>query len=307
MRKRCAAYTHNDMTTDLISEINTSTTGIRLALWMGRHLPQQSGYRIAALLAEIAATRRNSKLVRAIRLNQSVVLGEVEESRTVTEQVRRVLRNQSRYLFDFYHLLNRPDAVVDKVGIDPQLTKALADAKKQQRGLLLLTAHTSAYDLAGLSLAYRGLKPLVLGVPNPPKSYQRQNRLRSERGLLTLPMRIEALQRARAQLQAGGLVVTGLDRPHPGVRHHPRFFNRPSNLPVAYVRLALKTGARVHFVACRDLPAGAYEINCSEAIEFSPRPQPADEMLVNAEAALQQAEVFIQHDPTQWMMFFPVW
>lgn len=295
------------MKIDLITKISMSNTGIRMALWMGEKLPAGIVYRIASLLASAAATRRNSKLMRAIRHNQSVILNQAENSKAVALQAKRIVKNQSRYLSDFYHLLNQPSKVVEKMHFSPRLTEVLANARSSQRGLLLLTTHTSAFDLAGLSFAYHGLQPLVLGVPNPPKSYLWQNRLRNERGLLTLPMSISALGQARERLQTGGLVVTGLDRPLPDAKHHPRFFDRPSDLPVAYVRLALRADARVHVVGCRDMPDGSYQIECSEEVVFEAKPQSDIELIENAEAALRQAQSIIQHDPTLWMMFFPVW
>ena len=120
-------------------------------------------------------------------------------------------------------------------------------------------------------------------------------------------MSFHSMQLARERLQAGGTVLTGIDRPNPGSNYFPQFFGIPTELPVAYIKLALKTKARVFVTAFQSLPDRTYEIDASDEIPMISQSNPKAELEENATRVLQVAEGFIRLNPASWAMFYPVW
>jgi lauroyl/myristoyl acyltransferase len=122
-----------------------------------------------------------------------------------------------------------------------------------------------------------------------------------------VPLNMEALQNARKRLQGGGTVLTGIDRPIGESDHEPKFFGRKAPLPVAYVKLAQKTNARVFVLGFQTMVDGTIVVDVSPQVEFDNCDNSDKELVCNAEKVLKIAEQFIRIDPNQWMMFLPVW
>ena len=178
---------------------------------------------------------------------------------------------------------------------------------EQKQGTLMLMPHLSGFNLGGLHLAHRGFKFLTLAIPHPNKGYAWQNKLRNDRGMEVLPMNMESMQLARQRLQSGGTVLTGIDRPINETDYEPHFFGRKAPVPVAYIKLALRTNARVFVIGFQTLKDKTIIVDVSPQIELERREQAHEELVVNAEKVLKIAEEFIKLDPSQWMMFLPVW
>jgi lauroyl/myristoyl acyltransferase len=266
----------------------SSTLGTALTLALSQGLPPFIGYPVASLISYIAANQVMSPVKQAIRLNQWVAHDGKLNRKELRKAVRQVFQQQGRALYDFYHNLDRPKEVRRLVKLTPKFTSLVEDCKEARQGTLLLIPHLSGFNIGGLLLEQMGFHFLTLSIPNPPRDYQWQNRIRNDRGMEVLPMSISSLHLARERLQAGGTVLTGIDRPHPESGYTPLFFGRPAALPVAYIKLALRTGARD-------------QIMLEKIIE------PREEMLVNAQKVLKIAEAFIRLDPHQWAMFNPLW
>lgn len=270
-------------------------------------LPQVVGYPIADMLGHMAANDVMSPGHRAVRLNQWVAHGGNISPRRLRQVVRCVYYNQARAVYDFYHFLNRPEDVRRLVSLTPQFQQMMEEAMQEKQGTLLLIAHTAGFNLGGLLLPLLGYKFLSLAIANPSRGYRWQNQLRNEHGMEVVPMSVSSWTRARERLQAGGMVQTGVDRPQGEVKYSPMFFGRPAALPVAYTKLALTTGARVFVAGFNTNPDRTCVVDVSEQVQMEKRDDPHEEMLVNAEKVLREVEKFIRKDPSQWMMFLPVW
>lgn len=269
--------------------------------------PPFIGYRLADLIAHFSANDVMSPGHRAMRVNQWVAHGGKISPRRLRQVVRQAYYNQGRAIYDFYHYLNHPDKVRRLVSLTPRFQQMMDEAKQEKQGTLLLIAHTAGFNLGGLLLPLLGFKFLSLAIANPSRGYRWQNELRNEHGMEVVPMSVSNWQLARERLQAGGTVQTGVDRPMGEVKYSPTFFGRPSALPVAYTKLALTTGARVFVAGFHTNPDRTCVIDASEQVYMEKRDDPHEEMIVNAEKVLHEVEKFICHDPTQWVMFFPVW
>jgi KDO2-lipid IV(A) lauroyltransferase len=109
------------------------------------------------------------------------------------------------------------------------------------------------------------------------------------------------------RLQAGEIVVTGIDRPMEDLKYRPRFFDRPAQLPVHYVQIALAAKVPILLMASFRQPDGRYELVSSDFITLHNQPDRRSELMENAERILELAENIILNAPEQWTMFHPIW
>jgi lauroyl/myristoyl acyltransferase len=292
-----------------ISDSTTQTLGTASILALSQGLPPFIGHPVAALVAYFLGNRVLSPTFRAIMVNQWVANDCKFHARELRQAIRRVYQQQGRSLYDFYHNLDRPTEISRLAEISDKFRTLIEACKsgRRKKGTLLLMPHLAGFNVSGFRLVQLGFKFLTLAVPNPNRGYLWQNQLRNERGMEVLPMNMEALQLARQRLQSGGVVLTGVDRPHHESVYAPKFFGRPAALPVAYVKLALKTDAEVVLVNFHTQKNGISTADVSDPLTLERLPDPHEELVVNAENILKVIEGFIRADPTQWMMFLPVW
>lgn len=287
----------------------SQTLGTAAILALSQGLPNFIGHPVAAAISYLAGNRVFSPTFRAISLNQWIAHDGKLSSRQLRQAIRKVYQNQGKALYDFYHNLDRPDEIRKFVKLSPSFEKMMHECMSGElnQGTLMLMPHLSGFNIGGLYLAQIGFKFLTLAIPNPNKGYAWQNKLRNDRGMEVVPLSMEAMQHARQRLQSGGTVATGIDRPLDGSDHEPKFFGRKAALPVAYVKLALKTNARVFVLGFQTLADGTIVVDVSPQVEFEHREDTHDELVFNAEKVLKIAEQHIRLDPSQWMMFLPVW
>jgi KDO2-lipid IV(A) lauroyltransferase len=289
-----------------LQAIVTSAFGMGIALFLGAMVPSRLGYAIARLLAQRVARRKDDPTVRAVRLNQWVVRG-MPNAAELDSSVEQVFQSQGLFLFDFYHNLRRPKKILQMVQFSPAFKKLLEQCSTGSHPALFVSPHVGPIDLAGYAIALHGLPVQLLSYPQVNSGYAWQNLLRRRQGLNITPISQSSLTQARILLQHGGTVLTGLDRPNPGSGYSPRFFGRPAELPVFYVRLALKTSVPVYVVTVCALPDGKYLMDCSEPVIMRPYTDAHTEIVSNAERILEIGARFIAQHPDQWSMFYPVW
>ncbi len=287
----------------------TQTLGTALVLALSQGLPPSIGHPVAAAISYVIGNRFWSPTFRAICLNQWVAHDGKLKPKELRQEIRKVYQNQGRALYDFYHNLDRPSEINKLVSLSPDFQKMMNECMSGElkQGTMMLMPHLSGFNLGGLYLAQLGFKFLTLAIPNPNRGYAWQNKLRNDRGMEVRPMDIESMQLARKRLQNGGTVLTGIDRPVEQGGYNPLFFGKPASLPVAYVKLALKTGARVFGIGFRTLRDHSSVVDVSPQIELEPRKDAHEELTINAQKILKVIEEFIRVDPSEWMMFLPVW
>lgn len=289
-----------------LQSIVNSALGMSIALFIGGVVPRRLGYAVAHRFAHRISHRKEDPLVRAVRLNQWVVR-RMPEKTELDACVEQVFQNQGRFLFDFYHNLHRPKKVRRMVRFSPGFQTLLERCRSGSHPALFVSPHVGPIDLAGYAIALAGLPVQLLSYPRVNSGYAWQNLLRRQQGLNITPLSPSALTQARIRLQQGGTVLTGMDRPNPGVGYAPRFFGFPAELPVFYIRLALKTGVPVFVLAVSADAAGSYLLEVSEVIIMKSHADPRVEVISNAERVLEVAARFIARHPEQWSMFYPVW
>jgi len=290
-----------------LQSIINSRIGIGLILAIGKLIPPKLGFKLADWVAKKIASRKDSQMVRALRANQWIVTGENLSSKELDVQVLNTFRHIAHVQYDLYHNLDNHQATLERMVLCPKLVGILNSRKNGAEGTLILAPHLSNFDLAGRAMALNGFDIQVLSYPQPHGGYQWQNRLRKEVGIDVSPMSTESLRRAKARLNAGGLVISGLERPLPETNYHPKFFGYPAPVPVFYVRLALQTRCAMMIIACVGTPEEDYVLECSDLIYLKTFKDPTQEIESNAEKVLKAAEPFIRAHPEQWAMSYPVW
>ncbi len=282
----------------------SSRFGLKVAAGIGRAAPPTFGHRIAATAARFAVGDSERALVQAVRANQWVASGCTLLGDALDERSRATIEHMARCVYDYYHLLDRPERLKLAVEPTPQVAEWLERGARGE-SLIFAAPHLSNFDLVGRALALGGMQAQVLSVPDPTNAYQTQNDVRRDVGLDMTPLSLATIKTAEERLNHGGIVITGIDRPAPGVRRHPRFFGRPTELPVVHVRLAMRTGATMLAFLIRLRDDGVYEV---DAREVSLERGAGDEATTaNAEAVLAIAEEAIRANPQQWAMPHAVW
>ena len=165
----------------------------------------------------------------------------------------------------------------------------------------------SNFDLVFQMGGLAGIQAIALTLPELSAGYQKQLEMRVRKGMHVIQASVGNIKHAIDHLKAGGMVITGIDRPDPRYIYRPKFFNRPAAVPIHHVFLALKARVPVLVGATIKRADGKYHFMFSEPIEMQTYPDRQTEILLNAERILKEAEEFILRDPSQWSMTFPVW
>lgn len=289
------------------SVLSTEAFGTGLAILFSQLVPRFLGYPVAYFIGWLVSLFPNGVAYKAVKLNQWIVSGKTLTRRGLKKAVRRVFRNQGFALYDFYHAFDRPDEIRWLAKFTPAFEKLIEECNRREHPTMIVFPHLSGFNLGGLRLAQELKQALTLSYPNPTRGYRWQNKLRNDRGMEVVPFTIEALGEARRRLLDGGTVLTGVDRTLDESRHHPVFFGYPTNLPVAYIQLAMKTNARLFVAGFITLEDHSLIIDISEQVVLESHPDAERELEMNAEKVLRIAEEFIRKDPSQWMMFYPAW
>jgi lauroyl/myristoyl acyltransferase len=279
--------------------------GIGTALIISRIFPRKFGHWVAGNIATLLVNRKSLQFVPALRSNQWVVSRQALSESDLDHRVKVVFKNTAKCLFDFYHFLNRPDEIIKRVTIHPEVNRYFDPITRCNA--VFVAAHLSNFDFLGQALGTLGYTFQILSYPDPGGGYQWQNKLRMKTGHIITPTSISSLRQARNRLREGGNVLTGLDRPVDGLKYRPMFFGHPASLPVAYTHLAVQAGVPVVVVSAITKPDGDYYLYASDPIQMVSQNDPYRESIRNTEAVLEVAEEIISKYPEQWSMFYPVW
>jgi len=294
-----------------LQNIINSRLGIAFALFMGRLVPAWAGHPLVNSLADLISARKSSQIVKAARANQWVVSRGQLSGTELDDAVQETFRNQARSLYDFYHHMDEPPEKQKILVLDQVITDLYESSLEGKEGKLIVGIHMSNFDFAMQTVFKAGKKrggsALALTLPELPGGYQWQTQIRRMSGVDIVPTTVSSMRAAVIRLHQGGNVIMGIDRPVLDGRHHPRFFGRPSALPVAHISLALR--AKVPIIVGTTLrhPDGTYHLQISKPISMVTHPDHQVEIIRNAEAILEVAESFISQAPTQWAIFYPVW
>ena len=290
-----------------IQQILNSPFAVKLAFFIGRIIPPGIGYPICNSIGEWIASRRDSKVTHAVRVNQWVARGANLEKEALDQVVQETLRNNARDLYTFYHYMHDPNAMQRMININPKARQWVERFEFAERGLVIVGLHLSNFDFVLQSLCRQGFKPMILTISDPKGGRRVEYELRKKTGLNMVPASVNTLRQAIKHLQQGGMVLAGMDHPVVNPKYQPRFFARPASLPTHYISLALKAHVPVVIMAASQQTDGIYHVLSSEPMEMERDFDRRREIICNAERILKQAEDFIRLAPQQWNVPWPIW
>jgi len=275
---------------------------------LSKHVPPSIGHAVGGLIAG-AINWLKPDVYWIVLANLRQVVGEQADERRLHQLVRQVFHNTARNNYDLWHLVSRgQEAIKRAVHLPSGVWSHLNQARQRGRGTVIVGTHTGNFDLGVLALAAHGLNIQVLGLADPPGGgFDLMDRMRARMGVHLTSINVGALREAINRLRAGGVVLTGVDRPVNDKGPWVEFFGHPAPLPTGPVRLALKTNAII-------LVGGAYrDAQVGTVVRFSP---PLEMMRVgtsqenlrfNLRRVTARLEEMIRPFPAQWGMFVPVW
>lgn len=279
---------------------------VRLGMALAQVLPHHAAYGLAAWLARLMRARR-WRMFAVLRANLAhLPLGRPDDE--LDAMAERAVALALRTYYETLRAVSRgeaPQGVSLKRGELP--AQGLPGWQGRGPGLVVGALHMSNFDLAGAWLASQGLDFQALSLAGPDLGTLMVNRLRRKQGLTLTPIEPASLRDAIRRLKAGGLVLTGIDRPVDEGRMPLPFFGQLTHMPVGHVRLALQTGARFMMAVCLEQAEGRYVITFSEPMELTRTGDREADIRTNALAILHLAEEIIVSAPEQWLVFRPVW
>lgn len=288
----------------------SSRLGVTIPILLSKILSPKFSSRLISFTARKLAQNRDSDLIQAIRANQWVVRGEQSTSREYLDQcVIEVLEHAGQCYYDYYRSLDNREAILDLVPPTGTIKSFLAEMKTT-RGAFITGPHLSNFDLAVRSMAVQGLEARVLSYAEPTGGYQLQNQLRESAGLEVTPIGVpDIFEKTVAFLKNGGVAATGIDRPVETrkKRHQIEFFGRPSNVPIAYMQLALAADVPIYVIGTERLSDGTYQVKTQGPIPLTRNSNRLLEIKENTRAVLNVCEKWIRERPEQWLMYYPVW
>lgn len=290
-----------------IQDVLGSPPAILLGIAIARIVPRNVGYWVSRRLAHAIRKRRNA-LFCTVRANLRQVVGPEVSEAGLDDLAERAIYHAGCTYYDMFRerrdSLRRYNIVLRA---SPETWEAVKNALRDRRGVIIVTAHMSNFDLAAQWVAAQGVEMQALSLAQPDLGSRVVNEIRRRRGIIVTPVGMDSLRAALKRLQNGGVIATGVDRPVSDHDEPLPFFGKPARLPTGHIRLALQTNARIIVACCIQEPSGRYAIVMSPPLEMERTYDRQRDIRHNALRVLALLEEMIRLAPDQWLMFVPVW
>lgn len=291
---------------NLIS-LATSRFGPVLVMFLCRVLPRQLLYRLGHWIASYISRQRGLPFVKALRANMAVVRGLPEDHPDVDHAVSRLIRNALLSYIDFFRAVQAgPGEAFAMCELDPAMIQTIEECLASGKGLLLVGAHTSSFDILLLGLKEVFPSVQVLSDANPQGSSRVMNEIRREHGIEMTPISMRSLRQAVTRLHDGGVVAIAADIPVES-GEDLIFFGHESQLPVGHARLALGTGAQMLVGVSHRIGEGSYRAELALAPQPESTGDRKQDVIRWAQDSLSRLENYIRKWPEDWLMPIPVW
>lgn len=270
------------------------------------HIPIRLGHWLAGRIGGLIARLRPRERA-VVRANIRQVLGgsagEEELDRMAFETYRTMMKNY----FDLFWLPPRPlEDILRRV--DVKGWEHCEAAVQAGQGVIIVSLHYGNAELIIQMLPSLGVPSVAPAEHIKPEAlFQYFCKLRESHGLRLIPVDGPLVDLIRA-LRQGEAIGLALDRDATDSGRLVEFFGKPAKLPDGAVRLALRTGAPVLVCLTRRLPRCRYVLQIFPPLYFSPVKQPDDALIESAmRQVLRVAEEEMRKDPSQWVVFRPIW
>jgi len=240
---------------------------------------------------------------RAVRDNLRLALGR-RSALAEAVDVAAVFANYASSLADaFVAGSDRGDALRVRCLDERPVEEALRAGK----GVILATAHTGGWQVAGLELTSLHGADLwvVMRHERDARAEALTDEKRARGGVRVVHVDDDPLGALAllGHLRRGGVVAMQIDRLPLGMRgRKSELFGRPFFVPEGPLRLASVSGAPILPVFTRRLGYMEYDVHVAPPVRLLRRPSP-DDLDRAARAVLHAMEDFVRDNPTQWFQF----
>jgi len=185
--------------------------------------------------------------------------------------------------------------------------RILEDALREGRGMILATAHTGGWQVAGLSLqSLHGVEMVVvMRAERDARAQALSDAMRARAGVKVAHLGEDplAVLSLLGHLRRAGVVAMQMDRLPQGMRGRKgELFGAPFFVPEGPLRLAAASGAPVVPVFTRRLGYMEYDVHVAPPVRLPRRPG-SDDLDRAARSVLSAMEDFVRENPTQWFHF----
>ena len=272
-----------------------------------RLLPRRLLYGLGRRAAR-RMSRKRTRLFLTLRENLDQVVGPGADDATLDQMAEEALYHAGCTYID---MLRQAPRDVQRgripIRVDPEAWEPIKAGLCDERGTVLVGPHLSNFDLAAQWIAAQGFEIQGLSLPKPDAGGRGLNRLRLQRGIRMTPISHASLRSGTERLRAGGVCMTGVDRPASDSDPLTPFFGRLAHMPTGHVKLALQTNSRVLVACCLQSEDGVYELRLAPMLEMEKTGNRGGDVRRNVSRVLEIIEDMIRQAPAQWLMFVPVW
>src|SRR5262245_7038132 len=289
---------------------------LRAVTWLAARVPRGARITIAGALTTLVFYLWRSKQ-RATVANMTQIIGADERDPFAFRLARESWRDHGRYISDFLALSARPERVRDYVLAhwrdEPPAPGSLAlldAARAEGKGVLIVTCHLGAWDIAGLITASRAPLHVVAERFDDPRIDAMVETQRNAMGMQVLWLEKSSRQILRV-LHQGGMVAILVDRPmQEGDGVPVEFFGKRCYVPGGVAQLAMLSGAAIFpgFAYYDKRFSSTYYTKVLSHF-FATRTggdREAD-VIATTQSIYSALETVIRPRPAQWAMFRPFW
>jgi KDO2-lipid IV(A) lauroyltransferase len=288
---------------------------LRAATWLAARVPRGARIGVAGALTTLVFYLWRSKQ-RATVANMTQIIGADEHDPYAFRLARASWRDHGRYISDFLALSARPERVRDYVLAHwrdeqpaPGSLGLLDVARAEGKGVLIVTCHFGAWDIAGLITASRAPLHVVAERFDDPRIDAMVEAQRNAMGMQVLWLEKSPRQILRV-LQQGGMVAILVDRPlQEGEGVPVEFFGRRCFVPGGVAQLALLSGAAIFpgFASYDEQFSTTYYTQVLPHFFASRTDDREADVIATTQRIYSALETVIRPRPAQWAMFRPFW
>src|SRR6202158_3529625 len=278
----------------------------RLGNWVMRALPPGVRYPLHALPGccsfYVFPGRR-----RVAFENFGQVLGLPWNNPLVKRTARHAFGNYFKMFADFMLMDTLKPEQIRRM-VRPQGVERIDRALAEGKGVVVVTAHVSNWDILAAASAVYGY-PISAVTNDLPSGGLNELVIASREriGMKMIGLCPGSLRQIIKALARNELVALASDLYSGDRGRRVPFFNRPAMCPSGPAALALKTGAPILPVWCRRQPDNVYVAEIEAPIEVSRTGDQQRDIQVTTERIVQFFERIIRREPDQWLVFLPVW
>ena len=221
---------------------------------------------------------------------------------------KQVLRNVALYYADTAHL-PRMDLCdfFERRFVFHGLEEYLRPAIAQGQGVIILSAHYGAPELAVQAFAHLGIHVFALTEPVHPRMSKLMDEYRASKGHTFGPVNRGNVKRVFQTLKSGGVVALMGDRDIEGPNEALSFFGEPTLMPTGPIEVAIRMGAPV--IPCFSARRGKYGIEgwVEEPLVLLRTGDTHADVIAGTREYIERLERRLRAEPGQWAVIERIW